>query len=44
MMEKSVDLDGEGGVEGRMPPGGGLENPRLGLEGYWDRQERFPGR
>lgn len=30
---KSVELDGEGGVEGRMPPGGGLENPRLGLEG-----------
>lgn len=32
MEEKSVGLDGEGGVGGRMPPGGGLENPRLGLE------------
>lgn len=33
MEEKSVELDGEGGVGGRMPPGGGLGNPRLGPEG-----------
>lgn len=32
VMGKSVELDGEGGVGGRMPPGGRLENPRLGLE------------
>jgi hypothetical protein len=33
MEERSVELDGEGGVGGRMPPGGGMKNPRSGAGG-----------
>lgn len=32
MEERSVELDGEDGVGGRMPPGGGMKNPRSGLD------------
>lgn len=42
MEERSVELDGEGGVGGRMPPGGGMKNPRSGLEGERGRQGEVP--